>query len=205
MKLTRKVIAQSNRKLSKRSELNLGFIFLMAISSTICTLGFIMNSLSVIIGAMVISPLLYPVVFLGAATYERQRKGLIKAITSLAIGLIVAIIVSVIISLISITNHNRLEIVDRIHTGQSGYFFVAFFSGLGGAFALCWPVTIEAIAGIAISVALIPPVAMISIGIAQFDYPVLVRSSAIVIANLLGIYLGTLFVVTGIFHLSKDG
>ena len=123
MKLSRKVIAQSNRKLSKRSELNLGFIFLIAISSAICALGFRMNIPSVIIGVMVISPLLYPVVFLGASTYEKQRK-----------GLIVAIIVSVIINLISFTNHSKSEIIDRTHTGQLECFFVAFFYGFGGAF-----------------------------------------------------------------------
>lgn len=57
------------------------YFFVMAISSAaIASMGFIMNSPSVIIGAMVISPLLYPVVLAGSALSQRQWHEFIKLV-----------------------------------------------------------------------------------------------------------------------------
>ena len=87
------------------------------------------------------------------------------------------------------------EITERILANQADYFAVAFFSGLAGTFAYFWPGIIEAIAGIAISVALIPPVVMVGIGFARWDMPLLTSSLEIVLINVSGITVGSFLLV----------
>jgi hypothetical protein len=69
---TRTLLRQAYDNLTERAKLDLDFLLLTVTASGICALGFEMNSASVIVGAMVISPLLYPVICIGATTYQRD-------------------------------------------------------------------------------------------------------------------------------------
>jgi len=73
------------------------------------------------------------------------------------------------------------------------YFFVAFLSGIAGCFSIYWPKTRESLVGIAISVALIPPIVLLGIGLAQLDKEIIYSSSTIVLINIIGIIIGNLF------------
>lgn len=84
------------------------------------------------------------------------------------------------------------------------YFFVAFFSGLAGTYAFFSPKVHEAVAGIAISVALIPPVVMLGIGIAKENTDLIFVSATIVFANVIGIYLGSLVMVVVLHQITRN-
>ena len=79
--------------------------------------------------------------------------------------------------------------VDRLNAAMMDYFLVAFFSGLAGTYAFYSPKIHEAVAGIAISVALIPPVVMLGIGLgiglAKQNTDLVFTSGAIVVSNIL--------------------
>ena len=62
----------------------------------------------------------------------------------------------------------------------------------------------EAIAGIAISVALVPPVAMLGIGIANRDAGLVYASVTIVLCNVCGIYIGSIAMVAGLHWITRD-
>jgi uncharacterized protein (DUF2062 family) len=68
--IARKALHDSYSDLTERAKIDLDFLLLTVVAAIICAFGFKMNSPSVIIGAMVISPLLYPVICVGAATYQ---------------------------------------------------------------------------------------------------------------------------------------
>ncbi len=196
-KITLKGEKDSYIKLTQRAKLDLSFVFLTVCAAIICFLGFKMNSPSVIVGAMVVSPLLFSVVSMGAACFRKDWKTFGTGFTTLIIGIIAAIIAVVSINLLSHIQEQS-EILDRIRSAPLDYFFVAFFSGVAGTFAFFWPDIIEAIAGIAISVALIPPVVMLGIGIVQFDHILIVESALIVAVNVLGIFLASLLTSAGL-------
>ena len=61
----------------------------------------------------------------------------------------------------------------------------------------------EAIAGIAISVALIPPAVMLGIGIAEQNSHLVYASGIIVLYNVFGIYLGSIVMVAGLHWIAK--
>ena len=87
------------------------------------------------------------------------------------------------------------EVIKRLLASHTDYFLVAFFSGIAGTFTFYWPGILEAVTGIAISVALIPPVVLLGIGLAIADISIVNSSEAIILINLLGIVLGASLVV----------
>ncbi|MGB8365524.1 MAG: DUF389 domain-containing protein [Rhizomicrobium sp.] len=203
MNITRKSLRACYRDLAERASIDLDFLLLTVVAAVICTFGFRMNSASVIIGAMVISPLLYPVICVGAATFHRERGPFLRAAATLAAGLLSAIVAAAIVSLFA-TTRMRSEIVDRVSMQAVDYLFVALFSGVAGTYAFFSPKVHEAIAGIAISVALVPPVAMLGIGIANRDAGLVYASVTIVLCNVCGIYIGSIAMVAGLHWITRD-
>ena len=205
--ITEKSLSETYPDLKDRAKIDLDFLLLTVAAAAICALGFKMNSAAVIVGAMVISPLLYPVICAGVATYQADWNELVRAVGTFAVGFVAAIAAAVVVGLISATTF-RSEIVDRLSEGVLDYFFVALFSGLAGTYAFFSPKIHDAIAGIAISVALIPPVVMLGIGlglgIAKQDTNLAFVSGTIVFGNIIGIYLGS-FVMVAVLHRISRG
>jgi len=83
------------------------------------------------------------------------------------------------------------------------YFLVALFSVSVGTYAVFSPKVHEAIAGIAISVALMPPTVMLGIGIAERSRSLTIASALIVTNNILGIYAGSFVMVVWLHWMSK--
>lgn len=117
-----------------------------------------------------------------------------RNIFSLFVGIFSAIAVTVVVAL-TFPIDNGTEITERLSGTQIDYFFIALFSGFGDTFAFFWPNIIEALAGVAISVALIPPVVMVGIMLAQGDLTALMGSVTRVCVNVLGILIDVVLVV----------
>ena len=86
--ITQKGLDHSYHDLTERAKIDLDFLLLTVAAAAICALGFKMNSAPVIVGAMVISPLLYPVICAGAATYQADWSAFIRAVGTFAVGFI---------------------------------------------------------------------------------------------------------------------
>jgi len=188
---------QSYRKLEDRAQFDLDFVLLTTSAAAICAFGFKMNSPSVIIGAMVLSPLLLSIVAIGADVFQKKWRNTFRNLFSFFLGISIAVAISFFICKLFPFVPGS-EITGRIVSGRSDYFLVAFISGLAGTFAYFWPGIIEAIAGIAISVALIPPVVMVGIGLANWDVSLLKISLTIVLMNVSGILIGSVIIIFGL-------
>jgi len=202
-KITKDGIVVSYNSLAERARLDLDFVLLTAGAAAICAFGFKMNSPAIVVGAMVISPLLYSVVSVGVASYKKDWGTFSSSLWTMIVGLIIVVGVAALINLFFFTEY-RSEIIDRLSGAPVDYFFVALFSGLAGTFAYFWPEVIEAIAGIAISVALIPPVVLVGVGIANFDPGLILGGGFIVLMNVVGIYVGSLLMFIGLSFLTRN-
>jgi len=201
-KITQELLSKSYERLEILAQFDLDFIFLTVVASVICTFGFRMNSASVIIGAMVLSPLLLVIVAIGASLFRRRWKNLLENLITLIGGLAIVVAASFIVNIFFPTI-NSSEITERIISNRFDYFLVAFFSGLAGTFAFFWPDIIEAVTGIAISVALVPPVVLIGIALSRWDLSLLTSFLEIASINIIGIILGTFLTVVGLNIYSK--
>lgn len=175
------------RKLIESSTPNFDFFYLTGLSVLMATLGLLVDSTSIVIGSMLIAPLLYPIlgVALGLVMSSNSivlGRSLVTLTKSMAIGLGLSIVAAFLLG----SGEATSEILSR--TGPSLiHFLVAVVAGAAVSFALAQPEWSETLPGIAISVALIPPLAVVGIGIAYLD-PMIIKGSVLLLAvNLFGI------------------
>ena len=202
--ITRKGLYQLYVDLAERARTDLDFLLLTIASAVICAFGFKMNSASIIVGAMVVSPLLYPIIGVGAAICRVDGRARARAAGTFAAGFLATVVAAAVVNLFYVTTF-KSEILDRLSGAPLDYFFVAFFSGLAGTYAFFSPKMHEAIAGIAISVALVPPVTMLGIGLAERNVDFVLASGLIVLCSVFGIVVGSVAMVACLHWLSRWG
>lgn len=84
--ITEKILHETYCDLTERARIGLDFLVLTVSAAAICALGFRMNNAAVIVGAMVISPLLFPVICVAVATYQADWRESIRAAGTFAVG-----------------------------------------------------------------------------------------------------------------------
>ena len=110
--ITEKILYDAYHDLTQRAKIDLDFLLLTVAAAAICALGFKMNSAPIIVGAMVISPLLYPVICAGAATYQADWDTLIRAARTFSAGFLVAIAAVVVIVFLTRRHSGRRSSID---------------------------------------------------------------------------------------------
>ena len=176
------------RKLMQSSTPDFDFFYLVGLSVLMATLGLLIDSTSIVIGSMLLAPLMYPIlgIALGLVMSNGQVVGRsFKTLTkSFAIGLGLSFAAAILFggSETYATNEVMMRTEpDLIH------FVVAFVAGLAVSFAIGQPEWSETLPGVAISVALIPPLATIGVGLAHADVSVAAGATVLLGSNLLGI------------------
>jgi len=179
-------IAAVNRSLWKSSVPSLSFYAMLGLSSIISTLGLLASSAAVIIGAMIIAPLMGSILGIGYAIVVGNRRLLKRSALTTFKGILLAILAPMLITLLfGLTNSNP-EIAARIKPTLIDL-GVALAAGAAGAFATSRRQVESALSGVAISVALVPPLSVIGIGIAWWDPNVTLGASVLFATNLTGI------------------
>ena len=140
-------------------------LWVLACAILIASIGLNVNSTAVIIGAMLISPLMGPIVGAGFALATYDFDLLKKTGRSLLIATVVSLIVSFIYFYISPFKDVQSELLAR--TSPTIYdVFIAFVGGLVGAISLTREDKGNPIPGVAIATALMPPLCTAGFGLA---------------------------------------
>ncbi|MFN9608311.1 MAG: DUF389 domain-containing protein, partial [Pseudanabaena sp.] len=129
-------------------------------------MGLVLSSPAVIIGAMLISPLMGPILSLGLALATGDFVLLARAIANLTISCSVAIIFAILLIFTLPFKEATSEILART-TPNTLDLAVALFSGAIGTISTCRPIkgVITSIPGVSIAVALMPPLCVVGFGI----------------------------------------
>lgn len=175
------------RRLIESSTPDFDFFYLSGLSTLMAALGLLSNSTAIVIGSMLIAPILYPVLGIALGLVMSDRSTLSRSIFTLAKAFTLGIFLSMTATLFfGIKDSLTPEILARTDASLISV-MVAIIAGLAVSYALARPEWSETLPGIAISVALIPPVAVIGIGIAKLDVAVITGSILLLIVNVVGI------------------
>jgi len=191
--ITSKDKSDAVEKLITHSTPNQDFFLMVALAIAMATLGLLLNSSAIIIGSMLISPMLYAFLSLSLGLSISDTKLIFRSFFSIVKALFVGVAIATIITLFTAHQGSTNEIFFRINPSLS-YGFVAFIAGFAAAFTLAKPQLNETIPGIAIAVALIPPVAVIGIGIATFNWVVFRGAFLLFLLNTFAVIVGSLIV-----------
>ena len=174
---------------TRRAECNLSarYLFMTAMSGGIAILGLLLSSPAVVIGAMLLSPLMDPIMGLGFALAVGDYQWLRKSARSLAWGTLMAVGLCALIVFFSPLQELTSEIASRTRPNLFDL-LVALFSALAGAYAMIRGRE-GTIVGVAIATALMPPLAVVGYGLATWNWTVFSGALLLYITNLMTIAL----------------
>ncbi|MGK7894313.1 MAG: DUF389 domain-containing protein [Xenococcus sp. (in: cyanobacteria)] len=92
-----------------------GFYFMLSLSTIIATFGLLLNSTATIIGAMIIAPLMNPIITLSYSLVASKRKLLKRSFITLLSGIVLTIIIAFISANVMGVRVVRSEIIARIN------------------------------------------------------------------------------------------
>jgi len=165
------------------------FLVLIFISSVIAAFGLLNDSAAIVIGAMLVAPLLWPVLGLGMGLMLLDWSMVRLSIFSIASSMVIAIATAMVITFFYVPLGASHEILQQ--TNFNFMIPVALAAGAAAAFAICYDNVKEAVTGIAISVALLPPLVTIGIGIGGTDWQLMADAATLFAINLVGIVVVT--------------
>ncbi len=144
-------------------------LWILACAIIIASIGLNVNSTAVIIGAMLISPLMGPILGAGFALGTYNFLLLRKSIKNLVIATVVSLLVSAFYFYISPFKDVQSELLAR--TSPNIYdVLIAFFGGLVGVIAITRVEKGNPIPGVAIATALMPPLCTAGYGLATLNF-----------------------------------
>lgn len=160
----------------------------------IASLGLNVNSTAVIIGAMLISPLMGPIMGLGLGMGTTDLPLLKKSFTNYLLATAISLASSTLYFLLTPINDAHSEILAR--TSPNIYdVLIAFFGGLAGILAISSKYKGNVLPGVAIATALMPPLCTAGYGLATLQWTYFMGAFYLFIINTVFIALATLITV----------
>ena len=190
----------------KRDSDSNGYFFVMVVlSCTVATYGLLSNSTAVVIGAMLIAPLMGPILGGALGIAANSNPLLRQAAKAEAAGCMVAIVLSALLTLILPQAELTGEVMARTNPTILDL-VVALASGMAGTYSICVKPQSAALPGVAIATALMPPLCAVGIGLAKQNFAVVSGALLLFLANMVAINVAAIamFELAGFSQLSDD-
>lgn len=174
-------------RVARDARLDRNFLLLITLATVIATLGLLQGSTAVVIGAMLVSPLMGPIMGLGfgIATIE---SGLIKrSLITLAAGVLVAILVAAALIWLSPIR----DVTDELRARTEPTLLdlaVAVIGGVAGVYAIMRRLS-GVMVGVAIATALVPPLSTVAFGLVTLRPEFALGAALLFLTNTLAIAL----------------
>ena len=180
------------------------FVLLMILSALLATLGLFLNSPSIVIGAMVLAPLMSPIISSSMGLLRSDSDLSRRSFSTLFTGMFIALFLSALMAFLLPFQEITNEIEGRLHPSTLDL-LVAVLSGIAGAFANARENIAKSLPGIAIAVALVPPLCVSGIGIGWLNFDVFYGAMLLFLTNLTGIIMaaGVSFMAIGYAPFSR--
>lgn len=184
------------------------FLVLMALASILAALGLFADSPPVTIGAMVLAPLMAPIISLGLGVVRQDERLIRTSARTMAIGAAIAMAAAALMTVITPLHTITAEIGARLRPTLLDL-GVAIVSGVAGAYCHARAEAAKSLAGVALAVALVPPLVVAGIGIGWGEWPIFRSGFLLFLTNLGGIVFAVAltFLAMGYsgFHVARRG
>lgn len=147
------------------------FGVLLVLSVIIASGGVLGDSTATVIGAMIVAPLMTPIMGSALAVVAGDLSHLARSLVTVAIGVLTVVGTSYLLGLASsvvVDATTNSQVAGRVSPRLSDL-FVALASGAAGAFALSRPNVSDTLPGVAIAISLVPPLCVVGIMLANHD------------------------------------
>ena len=190
----------------QNSKLN-SFVAMMLLSTIIATLGVLQDSTAVVIGAMLIAPLMTPILGVAAAIVGGWPLRLVRSTVLVLAAAIGAIFVAWLLTtwLPGFTDLTTNSQIDTRTSPTMVDLLIALAAGAAGAYATVDKRVSASITGVAIAVALVPPLSVVGVTLQQQRWEDAWGATLLFLTNAIGIILvaAIVFVLMGFVSLAR--
>ena len=191
-----KIVAAVKRDVSFKGTNLWTLVFAIMIAS----IGLNVNSTAVIIGAMLISPIMGPIMGVGLAVATNDFDLLKRGIKNTTIAVVISILTSSFYFFVTPLHDASSELLARTNPSLWDV-FIAFFGGLAGIVAGTRKAKSNVIPGVAIATALMPPLCTAGFGLALGNWYYMLGALYLFFVNSIFICLATFLIVKHLrFH-----
>ena len=186
--LTNKDKTDAVERLIKGSTPRQDFFLMVTLSIITATFGLWLNNAAIIIGSMLIAPILYSLLSLSLGIIMSDFKLISRSFYTILKSIGFAIVLAALVTLLFSSQFPEITpLIVSMTQPTLAYVVIAIVAGLAGSFALVKPQLNETLPGIAISVALIPPLAVVGIGFAKLNWAMISGSFLLFLVNAIGV------------------
>lgn len=183
------------------------FFTLMALAAVIASMGVITDSTAVVIGAMLIAPLMTPLMAVAISVVMGWPNRLARSASIMVGGVLLAILIGLLLGSIApatIDPATNGQILAR-STPTILDLMTAVAAGAAGAYGLSRPDVSDALPGVAIAISLVPPLSVVGIAWSQGAWSDGNGALLLFVTNALAIVIvgGITFVLTGVTPLRR--
>jgi len=186
--------AKTVRSIREKVALKGEQVWMLIAATMIASVGLNLNSAAVIIGAMLISPLMSPILGIGLSVGINDRQLLINSLKNFSVAVIAVILTSAVYYKLSPFDEITSEIRGRTSPTILDA-IIAFFGGIAGIVAGTRKDQSAAIPGVAIATALLPPLAVAGFGLAHSNWKFFLNAFYLFFLNSMLIAFATFIIV----------
>ena len=172
----------------------------LILSIFIASIGLNMNSTAVVIGAMLISPLMGPILAIGFGFATLNFTVVKSGILRLSLQITIAVLASALYFYISPVQTATSELLARTEPNIFDV-FIAIFGGLAGIIGQTRKTLDNVIPGVAIATALMPPLCTAGYGLANGNWNYFFGASYLFFINAFFIFFASFIVLKGVYSL----
>jgi uncharacterized hydrophobic protein (TIGR00271 family) len=179
------------------------FFVLLLLATVIATYGVLSDSTATVIGAMIVAPLMSPIMATTAAVVMGSSLRALRAFGLTIVGILTVIAAAYLLSWvvpdITISFTSNGEIFSRINPGLYAL-LTALGAGAAGAFIISRAEIADSMGGVAIAISLVPPLCVVGISLQQGQLDAAAGALLLFLTNYLAILLagGVVLVILGL-------
>ncbi len=169
-------------------------LWILLCSSILASIGLDTNSTAIIIGAMLISPLMSPILGVGLSVAIHDKQLLIRSLRNLSLAVVISLFASVLYFILTPLGQITSEEQARTFPTLLDV-LVALFGGIAGIVSISRHDQTNAIPGVAIATALMPPLCTAGFGLATMQWSYFLGAFYLFFINAVFISLATYLIV----------
>jgi uncharacterized hydrophobic protein (TIGR00271 family) len=179
------------------------FYFLVILSTLIVALGLLADNLILVIGGMLVTPLLSPILAMSLGILINEPKVIIRSLKILGLSFVYAFFIAFFLGIFTSVKVSDISIINIMQPSLFT-FFVAVVAGVAASYTWVKPGLDSTLPGIAITVTLIPPLTAVGLAVASRDWFVFSNVIKVLLLNMFGIAVASLVVFSFMeFYKSK--
>lgn len=168
--------------------------WMLMCSIVIASIGLNLNSPAIIIGAMLISPLMSPILGIGLSVGINDKILLLKSLNHFGAAILIAVLTSTIYFYLSPFQELTVEIKSRTSPTFLDV-IIAFFGGIAGIISIARKDLSTTLPGVAIATALMPPICVTGFGIANGHWDIAINAFYLFFLNSLFVAIATYLII----------